>query len=184
MLDVRELQRRAGAYRPEEFERRYRGLFFVGAMEPLPAESDHTFEQGTTLRDFDAVTRRNARGSASDYEVPFVLRIRKTERNHATHHISVGRAANNDVILLHPTVSKLHALLVVEPDTEGLRLGRLLLQDAGSSNGTQVNGIAAQPLGRSATPIAPGDQIVFGHVTCTLVDARTLRKWVQRLEPL
>jgi len=184
MLDVRELQRRAGAYRPEEFERRYRGLFFVGAMAPLPTQSDHGFERGSTLNDLEAMPRRRARDPGSDDEVPFVLRIRKTERNHATHHISVGRAANNDVILLHPTVSKLHALLVVEPDAEGLRLGRLLLQDAGSSNGTRVNGVAAQPLGRSATPIAPGDQIVFGHVTCTLVDARSLRTWVQRLAPV
>jgi hypothetical protein len=43
--------------------------------------------------------------------------------------LTVGRTQNNDVVIKHPTISKLHAVF-------HLREGKWLIEDKGSSNGT------------------------------------------------
>lgn len=82
--------------------------------------------------------------------------------------ITLGRAANNDVVLPHGAVSKFHAYL--------RRLdGSWLLSDAGSLNGTAVNGV---PLpGGHSVALSPGDRIVLGGaVVLDLVEPGALRR--------
>ncbi|MEW5851119.1 MAG: FHA domain-containing protein [Myxococcota bacterium] len=70
--------------------------------------------------------------------------------------ISLGRTNNNDVVIPEMSVSKFHAFFKVAGDRNWQ------LVDAGSSNGTRVNG---QKLAAKApTPVQSGDTVVLGDV--------------------
>lgn len=69
-------------------------------------------------------------------------------------HLTVGRLADNDIQLDDPMVSRHHARLV-------RRGGSVEVQDAGSANGTFVNGVRIQ----AATPLKEGDSVRFGAPT-------------------
>lgn len=73
--------------------------------------------------------------------------------------ISVGRAVTNDCPVVDPTISRKHADLKLVP-------GGVEVTDAGSSNGTYVNGVQI-----TTSVVVPGDEVTFGKV-------------VFRLEPL
>jgi pSer/pThr/pTyr-binding forkhead associated (FHA) protein len=66
--------------------------------------------------------------------------------------LSVGRAVTNDCAIVDPTISRKHAELRLTP--QGIEVS-----DAGSSNGTFVNGVQVD---RSL--VVPGDQLTFGKV--------------------
>jgi transcriptional regulator of acetoin/glycerol metabolism len=78
------------------------------------------------------------RGGGQTFEVKGALRC--------------GAAAGNDVVLAHPTVSRVHAELEAEAD--GVRV-----RDLGSTNGTRVNGVAV-----GDALAAPGMTVTFGEV--------------------
>jgi pSer/pThr/pTyr-binding forkhead associated (FHA) protein len=67
-----------------------------------------------------------------------------------------------DVLLVHKTVSRNHAVVVYDED-------RVIfsVEDSGSSNGTRVNGQVLPP--RSSNPLHPGDEVQFGSVTLHLL---------------
>jgi hypothetical protein len=79
--------------------------------------------------------------------------------------ISVGRARNQDIVLRHASVSKFHAWF------EG-GAGVVYVADAGSTNGTTVNGKALAP--RAKTAVGPGDTVRFGTIDTFLCQARDL----------
>ncbi len=68
------------------------------------------------------------------------------------HQISIGRQAQNDIVLQHPTVSRQHALIYFEQ-------GTFYLKDLGSSNGSIING---RPITHQA--LQNGDLIEIGEV--------------------
>ncbi|HKG13496.1 MAG TPA: FHA domain-containing protein [Pyrinomonadaceae bacterium] len=68
--------------------------------------------------------------------------------------LSVGRVADNDLQLEHPSVSKIHAALVLN------REGTLLVADTGSTNGTFINGRRLSY--GEARQIEDGDVVGFG----------------------
>jgi hypothetical protein len=70
---------------------------------------------------------------------------------------SVGRVDGNDVVLQSQKVSKKHCVLVV--DNTGVQV-----KDAGSSNGTFVNGVLTK-----AKAIKPGDRVSVGEYVLELV---------------
>jgi pSer/pThr/pTyr-binding forkhead associated (FHA) protein len=65
--------------------------------------------------------------------------------------MSIGRA-ECDIILPDPDVSRRHAVIC-------LVNGSLAVEDAGSKNGTYVNGRRIE----AATVLANGDEVRFGH---------------------
>lgn len=65
-----------------------------------------------------------------------VYRVVKRKGMPFDHMITVGRAGNNDIQLASPTVSKFHAYFQRDPG------GGFTLTDAGSTNGSKVNGTA------------------------------------------
>ncbi len=71
--------------------------------------------------------------------------------------ITVGRAANNDVVLDVPNVSKFHGFFVQ-------RDGRWHLQDADSSNGTSIAGERLPP--KVPTPLEDDCKLQFATVKC------------------
>ncbi|MCA1592861.1 MAG: FHA domain-containing protein [Acidobacteria bacterium] len=70
--------------------------------------------------------------------------------------LNAGRVSDNDLQLDHPSVSKIHASLVMN------REGTLLVADTGSTNGTFVNG--RRIAYGEARHIEDGDVIGFGDV--------------------
>jgi hypothetical protein len=78
--------------------------------------------------------------------------------------ITVGRTANNDVVIPDVTVSKFHAYFRAAGNQ------RFELCDAGSRNGTFVQGRPLVKRGPGVL-VTPGDTIRVGHVEMQLVDA-------------
>ncbi len=74
--------------------------------------------------------------------------------------ISIGRARNKDVVLRDRSVSKFHAWF------ERGAAGALLLADAGSKNGTSVNGDQTVP--RELANVKAGDVVRFGSVEAVI----------------
>lgn len=70
--------------------------------------------------------------------------------------VNVGRGSDNDLYLNHPSVSKVHAALVLN------REGTLLVSDTGSTNGTYING--RRMVYGEARQIEDGDVVGFGDV--------------------
>jgi pSer/pThr/pTyr-binding forkhead associated (FHA) protein len=88
------------------------------------------------------------------------------------HLVTLGRAPNNDVVIADPSVSRFHAFAKQGPG------GSILLQDAGSTNGTSVNGasVPAKDHGPPAS-LARGDTLRLGQVEFTFLDASGLRSF-------
>jgi hypothetical protein len=107
--------------------------------------------------------------SAAEYRL---LRVVKTSRNPWVDRISIGRASNNDLVVRDPSVSKLHAHLRMEPS-------RVTVADAGSRNGTSVNGRPLREL--EAVQLVSGDELQFGKVNMTFQDAAALFDFLRRL---
>jgi len=77
--------------------------------------------------------------------------------------ISVGRTVNKDIVLRHTTVSKFHGWFEVGAD------GGIYFTDAGSKNGTRINGKALSP--RERSNVGVGDTIRFGSVDVSCCSA-------------
>ena len=91
----------------------------------------------------------------------------------AVHIVTVGRASKNDVVITDPSVSRVHALL--KRDEKGV----FLMLDAGSSNGTTVNGASVLTRGNGPpSQLKPGDNVRLGRVEFTFTDAAALQDFV------
>lgn len=88
----------------------------------------------------------------------------KSARNPWTGRLLVGRAPTNDVVLRHPSVSKVHARLL--PQGEGWALG-----DAGSTNGTWLDGRLLEP-DAPAVPLPSPCLVKVGSVVCLVLSSR------------
>lgn len=104
----------------------------------------------------------------------WLWKVEKTSQNAWTRRISVGRATNNDIVIRHDSVSKLHAHFHMPAPAAGDPGApeRCLLTDAESSNGTFVNGVLLSP--ESSVELKVSDRIVFGTVSGHFLDAAAL----------
>lgn len=94
-----------------------------------------------------------ARGAASVLVVPA-----DKESGRA---LSVGRDAENDLVVPEMSVSRKHATLEVSSD--GFEV-----QDLGGANGTRING---RPAPAGGYLLTSGDIVAFGDVECVFLDA-------------
>ncbi len=85
---------------------------------------------------------------------------------HGIDQLSVGRQPDNDLLLDHPSVSKKHALLRWDEQSE-----RCTIQDLGSTNGTFLN---ANLKLKSETVLKSGDILSFGEVQYWFLVTATL----------
>jgi hypothetical protein len=85
---------------------------------------------------------------------PLVLRIVKgmppDGRFRVSRELRVGRNRESDIFLVDPSVSRVHATLELQGD-------HVVVRDAGSTNGTFVNGERVQ-----VRTLQPGDRVAFG----------------------
>lgn len=98
--------------------------------------------------------------------VHYAVPLRKRTKGAFMDRISVGRAANMDVVLRDASVSKFHAWFEVDD------AGAVYVADAGSTNSTFVNGAALAT--KKRTRVALGDRLGFGSVEAVLSSAREL----------
>ncbi len=102
--------------------------------------------------------------SAKPQDVPITARVTLPDSTKAIRlafrpggrRMNVGRVADNDLYLNHPSVSKIHATLVMN------REGTLLVADTGSTNGTFING--RRIAYGEARHLEDGDVVGFGDV--------------------
>ncbi|MCS6801514.1 MAG: SUMF1/EgtB/PvdO family nonheme iron enzyme [Chloroflexota bacterium] len=76
---------------------------------------------------------------------------------------TVGRAPENSIPVLHPTVSSRHGEIIALSD------GALAFVDRGSRNGTRLNGMLLQP--GVASRLTPGDRLQLGSVLLVIESA-------------
>jgi pSer/pThr/pTyr-binding forkhead associated (FHA) protein len=91
--------------------------------------------------------------------------------------ITVGRTANNDLVVPDVSISKFHAFFRDLGDSRGPRFD---LTDAGSKNGTWVSGAPLAPRGEAA-PVRLRDRIRFGRIEFTVVDAGVCWDTIDRM---
>ncbi len=160
------------------FVRASPGMYLLGST-PIAGPQDPLRRSFNTLPTFtmaelEAAAVEQKQRDRTDGR--FLCRVEKTDRNPWQGRITVGRAPNNDVIIGHPSVSKLHAnILVADNDLFAPQpLQVLHIKDVGSRNGTRLNGTILSEL--SEVELRSGDRLMLGDVTCDLLSATNLHR--------
>ena len=149
---------------PEEFEARFGSAFLLLTSLQPRSPKDGSSTHLELLGDSDPTEHT---GSLSILVYPL---------RSAVHIVSLGRGAENDVVIPDRSISRRHAFL-----KRGAQGGFLML-DAGSSNGTMINGRTVLAKGSGApSPLAPGDTVRLGRLEFTFVGAAALREYASKL---
>ena len=168
-VPIRDLRADARALARSEFEERYgRAFLLLSAAEfaaARPTVTDVRLEE-------DSRPRVESTANLS----LIVFAVRHNGRS-ASHLITLGRAPDNDVVVPDVSISRFHAFV-----KEG-GASRWLMQDAGSTNGTTVNGRSVPRQGHGPpSELASGDDVRLGQVELTFLDSEALVSFALRLE--
>ncbi len=157
----------------EQFSTLHDGVYFLGKVPSEAGKS--SLEFNTRIADTGNIMARimeiKKQGldprevlkdelTVGDY---MIAKIAKGKTN-PWQHISIGRASNNDIIVQHTSISKLHAFVTIEGP------GRFSISDKDSANGTKVN---ALPIKDKST-IRSGDRLKLGSIDFQILDAGRL----------
>jgi len=105
-----------------------------------------------------------------------VIEIKERKEGATPSQVTIGRAAQNDIILYNKMVSKDHAYLEI-PE----KGGNCSLVDVGSKNGTLLNGEEVTP--NKTYPLKDGDEISFGPETKVVYfSSRTFHEFLTQLK--
>jgi hypothetical protein len=117
------------------------------------------FQFSTKSFEDEDVLRAQKQGMAlGDILEARVIEIKERKEATTPSHVTIGRAAQNDIILYNKMVSKDHAYLEITQKGE-----KCSLVDVGSKNGTLLNGDGLTP--NKTYPLSDGDEISFGPET-------------------
>jgi len=161
---VRDLLEDTLSLAPDAFEKRHGSAFLLMSAAEL---KNAIGPRPTQVRGLpDSPSDRTAHLRLMIYPVV------RTERS-IFPFVTVGRTQNNDIVFPEVTISRFHAFFKSDDD------GDFLLQDAGSTNGTAVNGqpVAVQREG-PPTLLKSGDSLRFGAVEVTFLTAQALREFI------
>ena len=158
----------------QEFVKAYPHPFLLLYLENVESSGEWSFKTTTIASEKINIAKLLKKGDlmlAEDSDRYRVFALVKSLVSPWRERISVGRARNNDVALPNKSVSKLHAHFTFEE-------GTAWLTDAGSRNGTRVNGDKL----RAGKPVktVPGDVITFGGVSLRFIDAGSLHDLVRK----
>jgi hypothetical protein len=170
---------------PERFERAHVGLYLFGSRPSTvdqPGAASLAYATQPSMR-LSSLTARILQGDVKALlESLCLYRIEKSDRNPWKGRISVGRAPNNDVVVRHASISKLHAHLVpTDADPEAIHPLAVTLMDVGSRNGTWINGV--QVAADAPRAIQAGDRLTFGAISLELLDAVRLHQRLRAIFP-
>jgi hypothetical protein len=119
-------------------------------------------------------TERPAQVPTADNPVVFLLKKSETRPNPFEEGISVGRAAVNDVVLPHKSISRFHAYLQCEATSD-----RWALADAASRNGTFADGV---PLKANVPSLLGGaNRLRIGDLDLTFLSAEAFVRWLKKV---
>lgn len=153
---VLEFRAENGGLSKEAFVRKHPSAFLIVGI-PIPIEEDVEFQTFSPATAGQKSTRVMATGQENPPRhtrtEQCVYALSKPEGEYRM--ITIGRTSNNDVHIPHTQISKFHAYFKKDSGS-----GKLVLTDAGSTNGTQVNLTTLTP--RKAHTLSDGDKIVFG----------------------
>jgi hypothetical protein len=136
--------------------------FLVTSAALLPPPRDHPRTIGLLEDEPDTLGVNDAPGpSVGARPRVTALPIRKATST-LPDRITIGRTKDNDVVIRHLHVSKLHAYF--RTGAKGLEL-----VDAGSRNGTWVSGRLLAANGPASRILASGDEVRFGELACTFL---------------
>ncbi len=158
----------------EEFVRQNEAPFLLVSTDARGEEHGRSFKTSTISGSTADLARAMARGqvtisaSVSRYEA---FPVKKLKESIWSSRVSVGRARNNDITIDDASVSKMHAHFIQKD-------GAWMVTDAQSHNGLRINGdlIAAN----APHVLAVNDQLVFGSVATTWLDAGALYDFIRR----
>ena len=168
---MHELRSDARILSPPDFEARHGSAFLLLTAADLATPSGPATTEVRLLMDGEEVP---ADSTASLSLVAFP--VKRTGRS-VGHLVTVGRASNNDVAIPDLSISRFHAFLKSRAD------GGWQLQDAGSTNGTTVNGRAVPQQGHGApVELSAGDDVRLGQVGLTFLPAEQLRAFALKIE--
>jgi hypothetical protein len=146
----------------EEFTARHGDAFLLLSMIPSPSPQNTSSTHLAFLDEPEAAT-----GALATLVYPLRSEV---------HIVTLGRARDNDVVVPDRSVSRRHALVKRDPKAG------LLVLDAGSSNGTSVNGKPVLTKGAGPpTPLSPGATLRIGSLEFTYVHAAGLRGFAGKL---
>ena len=174
MIDLRDLAKRAKGLDVAAFEKTYNvPALLVVPPDPGQLLEEAAAESGEEGFGFNTV-RLSGAGAAARFEGR-VLFLEKSTRNPFGYMISLGRAANNDVVLNVEAVSKMHGTFT--------KVGNdWTYADHNSTNGSFLNGTQLKP--QDKQKIRSGDKLRFGRkLTAIYLDPRGLFERV-RAEPV
>lgn len=136
-------------------------LFGADIAEPASGSAIEKSIRRTVMADQDDKTSRVPSIKPSSRLTNAMAFLQKRKGNPFPHMISLGRAMNNDIVILNASVSKLHGYFLREGES-------WFFTDHKSSNGTQTNGARVEP--GKKTSLADRDRFRFGlDVTATLL---------------
>jgi hypothetical protein len=105
-----------------------------------------------------------------------VIEIKERKERTSPPNVTIGRAAQNDIILYNKMVSKAHAYLEISETGEGS-----CLVDVGSKNGTFLNG--SEILANQSYQLNDGDEISFGpETTVVYFSSKTFHEFLNQLK--
>ena len=162
---MQEVMSKAKSRTQKLFVRQYSGWYFLVLIPRKKHDDEWSF--ATKVSDSGRLDSL-LHGAAEDELLPgqVLVEVAKKPNNPFSGWVSVGRAGNNDVVLKHASVSKIHARIYQEDGP------KFFVQDAGSANGTLVRGIHLTGDHRMA--IRVGDTVRFGELSCEFFDGAGL----------
>jgi hypothetical protein len=137
---------------------------------PLQPARRPTRPQPTVLLDkADASPRQRPTPAPMPLRQLLVYPVRNTGRSPYPRIVTVGRTRNNDIVISDVAISKFHAFFKEED-------GRILLQDAGSRNGTRLDGeLVPDAKKGKALEVKPGARVCFGEIEFGFMRGTQLR---------
>jgi FHA domain len=147
----------------EEFTSANPYWFLVGRRQMLPPTRRHTGLYSQIRDNSDTGERPPDVVLSDEHTAPLGLVCPIAKRDGSTEgEITVGRTDAADVVIADTLISRTHASFRVHVD-------RVELRDAGSANGTFVDGNALS--GEAARTLRAGAVVRFSHVEFELLDA-------------
>jgi hypothetical protein len=157
VLSVKELRALSASLKPETFRKQLGPFVLIRKPEgSTPGETD---KMGLPINVQRTAMVKPEKAQAGALALLFQfeeLEVTTLPPLHGIDQLTVGRQPDCDLVLEHPSVSKMHAVLRWDAANK-----RCSVQDQGSTNGTFLN---ASVRVRKETMLRDGDIISFGEV--------------------
>lgn len=156
---------------PDDFGEHYGSGFLLLTATGLKHDGGKSSTEMTLLDDDPGDAAERTAGVSI-----LVFPIRPASGIH-THMVTVGRTSKNDVVVPDISISRFHAYFKQKAD------GVWQVLDAGSTNGTMVNGFSVPAKGAGAPiDLKAGDSVRLGQMDVTFLDANALRAFALKFD--